>query len=62
MKRTPNFFIADALKHWDSDTQLKSGAWVCARPLGRPGFNLKIRIKAAWLVFTGRADVLKWGG
>jgi hypothetical protein len=35
-----------------------AGKWVPARPLGFPSFGY--RIKAAWLVFTGRADALIW--
>lgn len=33
---------------------------VAARPLGYQGLNLPVRFKAAWLVFTGKADVVKW--
>lgn len=33
------------------------GEWVPARPLGG-----MVRFKAAWLVFTGRADALIWPG
>jgi len=33
-------------------------AWVPARPSGYPGFWNRIR--AAWLVFTGRADAILW--
>jgi len=32
--------------------------WVLARPLGDTG--LVWRLKCAWLVFTGRADALRW--
>lgn len=35
-------------------------AWVPARPLGFPTF--RHRMKATWLVFTGRADALTWEG
>jgi hypothetical protein len=34
--------------------------WVPVRPLGWQGLFLKRRLKAAWAVFTGRADVLTW--
>lgn len=34
--------------------------WIPARPLGYPG--LKRRLKAAWLVLTGKADALEWRG
>lgn len=41
---------------------LKDGRWVAARPLGWSGLCLRQRLRAAWLVFTGRADVLQWTG
>lgn len=34
--------------------------WTPARPLGLDGLFLGVRLKAAWLVFTGRADVVRW--
>ena len=34
------------------------GAWVPARPMGY--FGLRIRLRAAWLAFTGRGDVVIW--
>lgn len=39
---------------------LPDGRWVPARSLGYMSFGH--RIKAAWLVFTGRADALTWPG
>lgn len=36
------------------------GGWNPARPMGMP--NIKQRFKAAWLVFTGRADAVVWEG
>jgi hypothetical protein len=33
-------------------------AWVPARAYGYPSFYS--RVKAAWLVFTGKADALTW--
>lgn len=35
-----------------------NGEWVPARPLGFSSFSY--RCKAAWLVFTGKADALIW--
>lgn len=32
--------------------------WVPARPLGYASW--RTRLKAAWLVFTGRADAVTW--
>ncbi|ACL06207.1 hypothetical protein Dalk_4529 [Desulfatibacillum aliphaticivorans] len=40
--------------------QIKTGAWVPARPIGKT--NLKYRLKAAWMVFAGKADVVVWPG
>ncbi len=39
---------------------LINGRWHPARPT--PYSSPLQRIKAAWLVFTGRADALKWHG
>lgn len=41
------------------------GKWVMARPCcydRGPILNLITRIRLASLVFTGKCDVLKWGG
>lgn len=47
---------ANAVQH-----QIPPGmAWVPARPLGYASW--RHRWKAAWLVFTGRADALVWPG
>lgn len=39
---------------------LPDGRWVPARSLGY--HSIRHRIRAAWLVFTGRADALTWPG
>lgn len=39
---------------------LPDGRWVPARPHGFS--SIWYRIKAAWLVWTGRADALIWPG
>ena len=41
-------------------TRLGPNNWVPARPLGYASYTLRFR--AAWLVFTGRADALVWPG
>jgi hypothetical protein len=41
-----------------SVSTLIDGNYVPARPLGFRSFPF--RVKAAWLVFTGRADALIW--
>lgn len=34
--------------------------WTPARPMGWQGIALRRRLHAAWLVFTGRADAVRW--
>lgn len=60
--RTPMVYSADQIKSWDVQCSGKNGLWTQARPMSWPGINLKKRIVAAWMVFTGRADVLVWLG
>lgn len=43
-----------------SQTKLDDGRWVPARPLRQHLFG--IRLRAAWLVFSGRADAVRWPG
>lgn len=53
LKNTDNFK--------NSQTQdPKTGEWIPARPLGY--YSICHRIKCAWMVFTGKADVLRWPG
>jgi hypothetical protein len=40
--------------------QIEPNKWVPARPLGFQ--SLRTRIRAAWLVWTGKADALIWPG
>lgn len=56
---TPNTYTAEQIKHWDIQTET-GGRWIPARPLGYQGLFLWHRLKAAWLVFTGKCDVLSW--
>lgn len=58
--RTPIVFSADEIKTWDVQTKGKNGLWTQARPESWTGLNLKRRLSAAWMVFTGKADVLVW--
>ena len=58
--RTPIIFSADELRTWDCQAQGKNGLWTQARPLSLSGINLFKRISAAWMVFTGKADVVTW--
>jgi hypothetical protein len=45
--------------HGGVSTQV-DGKWVPARPEGFA--SLRMRLRAAWLVFTGRADAVTWPG
>lgn len=60
--KTPVLYSADEIKCWDVQTKSKNGLWTQARPMSRPGFNLKLRLSLAWMVFTGQADALIWLG
>lgn len=58
--RSPNiYWINELNKHYVQQSHPTLG-WVHARPLGFYGLNLKWRLRAAWLVFTGKADVVRW--
>ena len=58
--RTPNIYWVSELQKWDTQTSHPTLGWTAARPLGLSGLFLRERFYAAWLVFTGRADVVKW--
>lgn len=62
MKNYPSIHcVTDVIKNAKHcEAGLPDGRWVPARPLGYMSFGQ--RIKAAWLVFTGRADALTWPG
>ncbi len=63
MTRAPNIWPLTSLaKHLQSNLTcgLPDGRWVPARPLGFYSFGHRLR--AAWLAFTGQADVLTWDG
>jgi hypothetical protein len=59
--RVPEKYSPETIKGWSVQVGI-NGMWVPARPLGFQGFFLWTRIKRAWLVFTGKADVLVWTG
>ena len=52
-----NELTAYQLKHWDCEKEIL-GKYTLARPEGRGGFIR--RLKMAYKVFTGKADVLVW--
>ena len=60
MMRTPSVYSADQIKCWNVQSAGKNGLWTQSRPMSWPGINLQKRLSAAWMVFTGKADVLVW--
>jgi len=59
----PNIITVDTvIKNSKECTTLSvvSNSWVPARPLGYP--SIGFRLRATWLVFTGKADALLWDG
>lgn len=61
MKAPTTIIMSEAwIKTLDYHKAKTSEGWVPARPMGYP--NIASRIRAAWLVFTGRADALIWPG
>lgn len=55
-----NLFWVTDLKTWATDnTTCIDGKWTPARPIGRYT-KLRHRLSCAWMVFTGKADVVKW--
>ncbi len=56
--RSISIIKADDLKDWDILRESGEG-WHFARPEGYYGGILR-RFRLAWMVFTGKADVLQW--
>ena len=58
----PNIYWIGQLARMTKEVQTEHPTigWVPARPMGWPGLALGTRLKAAWLVFTGQADAVKW--
>ncbi len=50
-------YSADTIRDFDAE-YTETGN--CVRPINHECDSLFSRIKQAWLVFTGRCDVLKW--
>ncbi len=50
--------VLDTVKH--TGREVEPGKWVPARALGNA--SIPYRLRAAWLVFTGKADALRWPG
>lgn len=62
MNSVPNIYTPSQLQRIDVRAGLPDGTSVLARPMPYPGWMLLTRLKRAWLVFTGRCDVLRWDG
>jgi hypothetical protein len=62
MRKSPNIITLESVMQVVNtlSTRLKDDRWVPARPVGYQG--LRQRLRAAWMVFTGKADALKWPG
>lgn len=58
MKKTPKIYYLNDLKEIDDNSVFIENEWVPARSLGLP--SIKNRLHYAWLVFSGKADVLVW--
>jgi len=60
--KSPNIVNADALIATGNQVQagLPDGRWVAARAHGF--HSIGFRLRATWLVFTGKADALLWTG
>ena len=62
VKKWPNILDVQTVIENAKSTQagLPDGRWVPARPM--PYCSLSERFRAAWMVFTGKADALTWPG
>ena len=57
--RTPGIVTLKNVLEDAQSTQAEiNGRWVPARPFGY--YSWRYRVKAAWLVFTGKCDALQW--
>lgn len=58
MKKYPNLIHVELFSKEEKTTANINGRWVPARPVGLS--TLSNRFYCAWMVFTGKADALKW--
>ena len=57
--RSPGITTLKSVQHTiDTTSTNLNNQWVPARPIGYRSFWY--RLKATWLVFTGRCDALQW--
>ena len=57
----PTIYNVDDLRNLDAFAFINNQL-VTARPFGWQGFNVFYRLRCAWKVFSGKADVLEWTG
>lgn len=61
-KRVANVFspegVADIVG--SCGREVEPGHWVPCRPMGYRSLGILHSFKAAWMVFTGRWDVVRW--
>lgn len=61
MRKAPSVYTLSSLKatlDMNVGTSRNGNTWYPARPMGF--FSVRSRLRLAWEVFTGRADVLRW--
>lgn len=62
MRHAPSLYNAYTFPKWktwgSTEADVPGYGYVPARPLG----GMHSRLKLAWMVFTGKADVLHWPG
>jgi len=49
------------LMKWNVECEI-GGEWVPCRPVTYMALTLRERFRAAWMVFTGKADAVVWPG
>ena len=57
--KVPTYYTPEDIKRHNCEIELHNFWWL-ARPLSFQGLCLHQRFRAAWVVFTGKADVLVW--
>jgi hypothetical protein len=61
MKRIPTVYSATDIATWHVSEEHEPGVWRPARPCAIKGWRFMERLRAAWMVFTGKWDALRWG-
>lgn len=61
-KRVANVYTPEAIHGIVNSEQreIRPGCWVPARPMGYRSLGFFHSVKAAWMVFTGRWDAVRW--